>query len=139
MCRFPPLSGPGGRKRAAHVITRRHPVSLYRFIMTVKRNLFVYPDGNSVSHLVTVTNERSSCRRVSSFNFWEPSQQRGAKRSVVVRLRFNSRCLDHVCLSHLCIFFSSLPPFRRAQHYLKLQPILLLLFVLPDGLTFLSV
>lgn len=82
MCRFPPLSGLGGRKRAAHVITRRHPVSLYSFIMTVKRNLLVYPAGKAVSHLVTVTNEQS--RRVSSLNFWEPSQQRGAKSSVVV-------------------------------------------------------
>lgn len=52
------LCCPGGRKRAAHVITQRHQVSLDGFIMIIKRNRFVYPHGNNVSHSLTMTNEQ---------------------------------------------------------------------------------
>lgn len=59
MSRFPPLLLSRRQEvRAAHVITQRHQVSLNGFITTVKRNPFVYPHGNNVSHSVTVTNEQ---------------------------------------------------------------------------------
>lgn len=48
----------GGRKRATHVITQHHQVSLNGFIMIMKRNPTVYPHGNNVSHSVTMTNEQ---------------------------------------------------------------------------------